>query len=173
MAGGSAARMDEIMIDKLKGDTDKATSAMQGLAINLGERLTPSLRSATQGFTNIVSALSDFAKIGTEDLLKEEQLNVNKWAIELTNANTTLIRRNEIYEEIQDIAPDVIENIDIENVNIIDTFLLTMAMTALGMGTRFAKFKDLGLAPVFTAGGMLLWLVIGGFFITQWVVAIF
>ncbi len=61
----------------------------------------------------------------------------------------------------------------IENVNTIDTFLLTMAMTALGMGTRFAKFRGLGLAPVFTAGGMFLWLVIGGFFITQWVVAIF
>jgi uncharacterized integral membrane protein (TIGR00698 family) len=61
----------------------------------------------------------------------------------------------------------------IEDINIIDTFLLTMAMTALGMGTRFAKFKGLGMAPVFTAGGMFLWLVIGGFFITQWVVAIF
>jgi uncharacterized integral membrane protein (TIGR00698 family) len=61
----------------------------------------------------------------------------------------------------------------IENVNIIDTFLLTMAMTALGMGTRFAKFKGLGLAPLYTAGSMFLWLVIGGFVITQWVVATF
>jgi hypothetical protein len=51
--------------------------------------------------------------------LKEEQLNVNKLAIELTNANTTLTRRNEIYEELQDIAPEVIENIDFENVSII------------------------------------------------------
>ncbi len=61
----------------------------------------------------------------------------------------------------------------INDINIIDTFLLTMAMTALGMGTRFAKFKGLGLAPVYTAGTMFLWLVIGGFFITQWVVATF
>ena len=61
------------MIDNLKGDTDKASSAMQGLAINLGERLTPTLRSVTQGFTNIVSALSEFAKIDSADLLKEEQ----------------------------------------------------------------------------------------------------
>ena len=59
------------------------------------------------------------------------------------------------------------------NVNIIDTFLLTMAMTALGMGTRFAKFKGLGLAPIYTAGGMFIWLVVGGFVITQWVVATF
>jgi uncharacterized membrane protein YadS len=60
----------------------------------------------------------------------------------------------------------------ITQVNIIDTFLLTMAMTALGMGTRFAKFKGLGLAPIYTAGGMFLWLVIGGFVITQAVVSL-
>ena len=63
---------------------------------------------------------------------------------------------------------------DIVNIiNEIDTFLLTMAMTALGMGTRFAKFKGLGLAPLYTAGSMFLWLVVGGYFITKWVVATF
>jgi uncharacterized integral membrane protein (TIGR00698 family) len=55
----------------------------------------------------------------------------------------------------------------VNQINIIDTFLLTMAMTALGMGTRFAKFKGLGLAPIYTAGTMFLWLVIGGFIITK------
>lgn len=58
-------------------------------------------------------------------------------------------------------------------INQIDTFLLTMAMTALGIGTVFAKFKGLGLAPVYTAGTMFVWLVIGGYFITKWVVATF
>lgn len=61
----------------------------------------------------------------------------------------------------------------ISNINLIDTFLLTMAMTALGMGTRFAKFKGLGLAPLYTAGSMFVWLVVGGFIITQCVVATF
>ncbi len=64
------------------------------------------------------------------------------------------------------------ENI-VSVINEIDTFLLTMAMTALGMGTRFSKFKGLGLAPVYTAGLMFAWLVIGGYFITKWVVATF
>ncbi|MFT7002954.1 MAG: putative integral membrane protein (TIGR00698 family) [Sulfurimonas sp.] len=58
-------------------------------------------------------------------------------------------------------------------INEIDTFLLTMAMTALGMGTRFAKFKGLGLAPLYTAFSMFVWLVIGGYFVTKWVVATF
>ena len=64
------------------------------------------------------------------------------------------------------------ENI-VSVINEIDTFLLTMAMTALGMGTRFAKFKGLGLAPLYTGGAMFLWLLIGGFIITKWVVATF
>ena len=58
-------------------------------------------------------------------------------------------------------------------INEIDTFLLTMAMTALGIGTRFAKFKGLGLAPVYTALGMFVWLVIGGFVITKIICSIF
>ena len=58
-------------------------------------------------------------------------------------------------------------------INEIDTFLLTMAMTALGMGTIFAKFKGLGLAPLYTAGSMFIWLVIGGFVVTKFVVAVF
>jgi uncharacterized integral membrane protein (TIGR00698 family) len=64
------------------------------------------------------------------------------------------------------------ENI-VDLINEVDTFLLTMAMTALGMGTRFAKFKGLGLAPLYTAGVMFLWLVIGGYFITKAVVSTF
>lgn len=61
----------------------------------------------------------------------------------------------------------------VDVINEIDTFLLTMAMTALGMGTIFAKFKGLGLAPLYTAGSMFLWLVIGGFVVTKVVTEIF
>ncbi|WP_373032685.1 YeiH family protein [Sulfurovum sp.] len=62
------------------------------------------------------------------------------------------------------------ENI-VNMINEIDTFLLTMAMTALGMGTRFSKFKGLGLAPVYTATAMFAWLVIGGFVVTKLICA--
>jgi uncharacterized integral membrane protein (TIGR00698 family) len=58
-------------------------------------------------------------------------------------------------------------------INKIDTFLLTMAMTALGMGTIFSKFRGLGLAPIYTAVTMFAWLVIGGFIITKTITYIF
>ena len=61
------------------------------------------------------------------------------------------------------LVPEYIVN----TINQIDTFLLTMAMTALGMGTRFSKFKGLGLAPIYTATTMFIWLVIGGFIVTK------
>lgn len=55
----------------------------------------------------------------------------------------------------------------VDIINEIDTFLLTMAMTALGMGTVFSKFKGLGLAPVYTSAAMFGWLVVGGFIVTK------
>ena len=61
----------------------------------------------------------------------------------------------------------------VDIINEIDTFLLTMAMTALGMGTIFSKFKGLGLAPIYTAASMFAWLLVGGFIITKLVVEIF
>ncbi len=57
----------------------------------------------------------------------------------------------------------------VEIINYIDTFLLTMAMTALGMGTIFSKFKDVGINAFYTALVMFVWLVVGGFIVTKMV----
>ncbi|RUM65563.1 MAG: YeiH family putative sulfate export transporter [Sulfurospirillum sp.] len=61
----------------------------------------------------------------------------------------------------------------IGTINTIDTFLLTMAMTALGMETNLSKFKTTGAAPVYVAAIMFVWLLVGGYFITKAIVAIF
>ena len=52
-------------------------------------------------------------------------------------------------------------------INKTDTFLLTMAMTALGMGTIFSKFKTAGVGAFYVALLMFVWLVVGGFIITK------
>ena len=51
----------------------------------------------------------------------------------------------------------------VDTINTVDTFLLTMAMSALGMQTDFKKFRGFGLAPFYTALVMFIWLVVGGF----------
>jgi uncharacterized integral membrane protein (TIGR00698 family) len=61
----------------------------------------------------------------------------------------------------------------IKAINDLDTFLLTMAMTALGMETSVQKFKQAGLRPVLLAGVMAVWLMVGGYFVTKWAVATF
>jgi uncharacterized integral membrane protein (TIGR00698 family) len=55
----------------------------------------------------------------------------------------------------------------VDIINIFDTFLLTMAMTALGMGTIFANFKTAGAGAFYSAFAMFIWLVVGGFVITK------
>lgn len=52
----------------------------------------------------------------------------------------------------------------------IDTFVLTMAMTALGMETSLDKFRGVGSKAIFLALILFLWLNIGGFFITSFAV---
>ena len=49
----------------------------------------------------------------------------------------------------------------------IDTYLLTMAMTALGLSTVVAKFKGIGWQPLQLAFVLAVWLVLGGYFLTQ------
>ncbi len=55
----------------------------------------------------------------------------------------------------------------VSKINIIDTFLLTMAMTALGMGTHVSKFKQSGIRPVILAFILCLWLMGCGYFMTH------
>ena len=52
----------------------------------------------------------------------------------------------------------------------IDTFLLTMAMTALGTETSIDKLRQAGAKPFLLAGALYLWLVVGGYLVTKYVV---
>ena len=54
----------------------------------------------------------------------------------------------------------------------IDTFLLTMAMTALGTETSFDKFKQAGAKPFVLAFLLYVWLVGGGYLLTKYLVPV-
>ena len=55
-------------------------------------------------------------------------------------------------------------------INNFDTFLLTMAMTALGAETSIDKFKQAGAKPFYLAGLLYLWLIFGGYAIAKYIV---
>lgn len=52
----------------------------------------------------------------------------------------------------------------------IDTFMLTMAMTALGTDTSMEKFKQAGAKSFLLAGLLYIWLLGGGYLLTKWLV---
>ncbi len=57
-------------------------------------------------------------------------------------------------------------------INQLDTFLLTMAMAALGAETSFDKFKKAGFKPFLLAALLYCWLVGGGYCIVKFVVPV-
>ncbi len=54
----------------------------------------------------------------------------------------------------------------VSNINSLDTFALTMAMTALGMETRIEKFKGIGFKPVYLATILFFYLMLAGYALT-------
>ena len=56
----------------------------------------------------------------------------------------------------------------IDFINSLDTFMLTMAMTALGAETSIEKFKKAGLKPFILASILFLWLLGGGYLLTKY-----
>ena len=82
------------------------------------------------------------------------------WFIVMAGINSFLV-------DIESLKPIL------HSINEADTFLFTMAMTALGMETSVEKFKQAGIKPVMLALLMAIWLMVGGYFVTKWAVALF
>ena len=63
---------------------------------------------------------------------------------------------------------DLLPSACIGYINAFDTFLLTMAMTALGTETSFDKFKKAGPRPFLLAFLLYIWLFFGGYALTRY-----
>lgn len=60
----------------------------------------------------------------------------------------------------------------VDAINYFDTFLLTMAMAALGAETSFDKFKKAGAKPFILAFILFIWLMTGGLIMAKYLVPI-
>ncbi len=54
-------------------------------------------------------------------------------------------------------------------INRLDTFVLTMAMTALGVETNFSKFKQAGIKPFVLGLLLYVWLIVGDYFFVSFI----
>ena len=52
-------------------------------------------------------------------------------------------------------------------IEVIDGFMLAMAMTAIGLDATFAKFRQSGAKAFLLALGLYIWLVVGGYLLTR------
>ena len=62
---------------------------------------------------------------------------------------------------------EFLEKSTIETINFLDTFALTMAMTALGMETSFDKFKNVGMKPFYLSLILFIWLMVVGYLLVK------
>lgn len=67
---------------------------------------------------------------------------------------------------------DLLPQAAVQSIKTADTFLLTMAMSALGAETSFDKFKKAGCKPFMLALLLFLWLVFGGYWLVKGVTAL-
>lgn len=67
------------------------------------------------------------------------------------------------------LLPEVV----VDWINQFDTFLLTMAMAALGAETSFDKFKKAGVKPFLLAAILYVWLLVGGYIMAKYLVPCF
>ena len=64
---------------------------------------------------------------------------------------------------------DLLPEAAVAGINSFYTFLLTMAMTALGAETSIDKFKRAGAKSFLLAGLLYLWLLGGGYLLSRWI----
>lgn len=68
---------------------------------------------------------------------------------------------------------DLLPQTIVDGINYFDTFLLTMAMAALGAETSFDKFKKAGAKPFILAFILFVWLIGGGYCMAKYLVPLF
>lgn len=65
---------------------------------------------------------------------------------------------------------DLLPHAVVNGINEVDTFMLTMAMTALGTETSIEKFKKAGAKPFVLATILYAWLLLGGYALAKYLV---
>jgi len=113
-AAGAAKRMADIMRDNLTGDADKARSALEGLSINLVEKLNPFLRQTVQGFTSFVGVLNELAKVDPTEQIREEQAELNLLVRSIASLNQNNEIRKDLLLDLQTEYPDFLKNLNTE-----------------------------------------------------------
>lgn len=111
--GGSAEAAAKAGIAPLQVLTNK----FHTLKEVIGERLSPTVNSFSAALGNMVDGIKEYMSIPVSDKLIDEKITVVSLADELFQHNITAQRRNDIYEQLKTLAPEVLNGIDKENIS--------------------------------------------------------
>lgn len=107
--GTSLANEYNVKNNNLAGSMDKIGRYIRSKFINSG---------FLSWMEKVVAKAAEWVEVPIQEKIRKEHLEVNQWVIEMTSANTTAERRNELYTQLNQIAPDVVKNIDLENISV-------------------------------------------------------
>ena len=110
-------------------------------------------------------ALAGRKRVGTDGRVEKSKITIPWFAFGFIG----IICLNSLLQYLCD-APTV-KDIPLNGaIEYIDTFMLTMAMTALGTDTSIDKFKQAGAKPFVLAFGLFIWLLLGGYLLVKYLV---
>ena len=95
--------------ENMAGNLEKVEKWLRKLFIN---------SSIMSGLGRMVKMFADWVKIPVSSVLQDEYTQVNILVSQLLEANTSLEDRNKLYNELKDLAPEVVKGINSENIAI-------------------------------------------------------
>ena len=124
-------RLSNIEFEKGTSLTNEFNVKNDNMASNL-EKVARGLKAAfvnssvMDGLDRIVSRMADWFKIPLSEKIADEAVKVNALVSEMTDYNISSERRNELYDKLKQIAPDVLEGINQEAISV-DTLTQNLA----------------------------------------------
>lgn len=155
--GGLFYNMMDKMAETTAGKNAQLEGSYEALQIELGQRLLPLKMQAVTVLTSWVNKARDFVKIPVAQTIGEQIGKIRALQTELTASNTSHARQLEIFNELQQINPKIVEGIDkqsisysklAENVNNVTgalqkkIFLENFDKTNGGIITEYAKAQQ-------------------------------
>ena len=111
--GGSAAAAAQAGI----GPIQQLANKWHGLTEIIGEGFAKSLNNLSPMLGGFIDKMKQWIGTPASEKLEEERVHVNALVNQLLDHNITAERRNELYNEILSIQPDILEGINKESIN--------------------------------------------------------
>ena len=114
---GAAKAMADTVGDSLQGAMLRFNSALDGLKIVLVDQIGENLQNVVDGFASFFNNVAKIVDMKPSEEMDRQRVAAEMLAIKLKDVNLTEDGRRKIIQELQNIYPDFLDNIDSEKVS--------------------------------------------------------